>query len=201
LGTYIREIQEELSFGNPAVDPKEMDVLFGKGHVGHPPALRDIHPIPEDEVALTKLVQSVLLHATPFGAFVATAERSVLDMGNPKNKMGDYSGLVSVFSVPLPDDEWFALVDLQAKFGNLSNESQSIVTSIWEIAEKGFKIAWGQDRILRDFFSQHGFSKEADTMLLMPYTRVHEVSFCDTYEGYMREYDIDKIPEGVVRPA
>ena len=199
LGTYIREIREELTFGNVAVDPEEMNVLFGTGHLGQPAALRNITPSPEDEAALATVVAAIEVRAEPFGAFIQTVDRSVFDMGNPKNRTGDYLGLVSVFQVPLQDDEWFTLVDLQEKYGNLSNESQTLITSVWDIVAKGVRIAWGQDLVLQEFFLRQGY-KEAQGMPLMPRTQVEKTPFGSSYEECMGKYEIEKIPEGVVRP-
>jgi hypothetical protein len=176
-GTFLREVREKLSFNNSVVDPAEMAILFGTDHSGHSSTSRNITPTAEDEDALKKIIQAIEANAKPFHAFIQEVEKSVFDMGDPKNKAGKYQGLTSVFEVPLPDDEWFALVDLQQKYGNISNESQSLITSVWKIVEKNIRIAWGQDIILQDFFVKHKLVDISLRMNLMPMTRVTEVPF------------------------
>ena len=200
IGTYRREIGEELSFGNPAVDPNEMSILFGDSHQGFEPKPRDIVATLEDIATLKTIVDAISANARPFGAFFQHTERRLFDMGDPRNTASSYCGVVSVFSVPLPDDEWFALLELQLKYGNLSNESQSIVTSVWEMTKNSIQTAWGQDRVLQKFWGDSGFDKEAAGMSLMPYSTTKEVDFSNTYDDLLRSFDVERVPDGFVRP-
>lgn len=199
LGTFIRELREEISFGNPVADPAEMDTLFGAGHLGHEPEPRNIVASNEDEVALAQIVAAIESCAKPFGAFFQDIRRAVFDSGSPKNKAGDYHGLVHVFQAPLPDNIWFSLVDLQTKYGNLSNESQSVITSIWEIVEKRIQIAWGQDNVLADFFAENGF--DVDDMTMFANTETDRVAPWESYDDLILKVDVEKIPDGIQRPV
>ncbi len=201
FGTYWREIREEFSFGNPAVDTMEMDALFGAGHLGSPPKPRNIEASEWVKMALAETVQAIAFYARPFGAFVQKVQRPIFDMGNPNNTRNGYAGLCHVFSVPLPEEHWATLVKLQEQYGNLSNEAQTVFTSVREIVEKSMQIGWGQDVILKQFFYMQGLQKEASGMALMPHTTVEERPFCSSYRQCMGWYSIEKIPEGVVRPA
>lgn len=211
LGTFRREIWEELSFGNPSINSDEMNSLFGTGHLGHEPKPRNITATPKDEEALKKVVSAIKKLTTPFAAFLQKIDRVVFDMGNPKNEAGHYKGLVSVFSVHLPDDIWFLLVDLQEKYGNLSNESQSLITSFWEIKRRGIQLGWGHDQILETFFFEELFNRfettspsgtpENEEISLMPYTEVGRQVFCDKYEKYLKNFEPAKVPDGIKLPS
>ncbi len=197
LGTYRREILEELTLENAAFDQEEMNELFGKGHLGHAPTARNIKATSEDKQILADIVTVIHSRAKPYGAFIQTVEKSIFNMKNPQNKQGRYEGLCHVFTVPLSDQEWSSLVDLQHRFGNISNEAQSMVTSLEDIIAKNIPIGWGQDRILKKFFKEHGLS-EADQMLLMSNTQAEQVSFENSYDEVLKRYQVEKIPEGVV---
>ncbi|MFA6354569.1 MAG: hypothetical protein WCX12_02720 [Candidatus Paceibacterota bacterium] len=200
LETFQREIREELSFGNPAFDPQEVELLFGEKAIGHPSEVRNISPDPQDEIELEKIVSTICNGAKPFGVFSQKVSRSLFDSGNLKNRADDHTGLISVFEVPLEDDTWLLLMNLQEKFGNLSNESQSTATSVWEILKRGIQLAWGEDRILMQHFLRHGID-EAAGMRLMPFINLkYWGPVADNYDTYLQSMEIEKIPNGVERP-
>lgn len=200
LGTFRREIREELSFGNPVLDSEEIQVLFGTGTIASPPQIRDISPNENDREALLRVVSAICDGAKPLGAYLQVNSRDIFDVGDLRNKADGLTGLVSIFEVPLEEDVWFSLLDLQEKFGNLSNESQSTPTSVWEILERDIRIGWGQDRILMQHFLRHGID-EAIGMQLMPHITIKEWGpVAADYGTYLQALEIEKIPDGVERP-
>ncbi len=199
LETWQRETLEELTLGNPAIKSEEMDELFEKGHLRRHSALFNITPTAGDKERLVEIVTAICSHAKPYAAFVQTVARSVFDSANPKNTRGNYEGLCHVFSVPLPDDQWQPLVELQQRYGNLSSEAQGFITSLEDIVAKNIRIGWAQDRILQRFFLDHDLG-QANQMPLMPDTNAEEVPFEESYDGVLKKYDVEKIPKGFVRP-
>lgn len=202
--TYVREIFEELSFDNSIVDPNEMTELFGAGNLGHPPEKRNIEASHAEIETLTTLKHNIaaLAELNPFGLYLQHVPKWVFDSGDPENKAGDYFGAVSVFEIPLPDELWSDLIELQNRHGNLSNESQTFATSAQEIVEKGIQIGWGQDRILQKHFLLHGIN-QAVAMSLMAGISSIELVGCplSTYDEYLQIFDIQKIPDGIQRPV
>jgi len=202
LGTYLREINEELSFGNSVVDPDEMDTLFGSGHLGHPPEkhLRLIEATLEDKETLFDIKDAITVNVELFGVFLQDVPKWVFNSGDPENKAGDYRGAVSVFSVPLPDKIWFQLVELQARYGNLSNESQTFMTSAEEIVEKKIQIGWGQDRVLQKHFLLHGIKGATKMSLMAGISSIELIGYpLSSYHEYLQIFDIQKIPDSIQR--
>ena len=124
---------------------------------------------------------------------------------DPNNTVGDHRSLCSVFAVGLPNDLWIKLERLQKKFGNLSNESITVVTTLSEIVQTGWQTAWGQDRVLQDFFLNKINRKpkpiprlvcEVENFPIMDsitMTRQAEGGF-SSYDQYLARYEVLKRP-------
>ncbi|MEK7181352.1 MAG: hypothetical protein AAB738_03420 [Patescibacteria group bacterium] len=201
--TYEREIFEEFSFDNPVADPEEMIELFGTGNLGHAPEKRDIKASHPDISTLTTLKHNIAALSTlyPFGLFLQHVPKWVFDSGDPENKTGEYFGAVSVFEIPLPDELWNYLEELQLRYGNLSNEAQTLITSAEEIVARGYYIGWGQDRVLQRHFLRHGMNIATQMPLVAGISSIPIGLPIATYTECFRVFDIEKIPEGIQRPA
>ena len=74
---------------------------------------------------------------------------------DPENKRDGYSSVVSYWGVAL-NEAWKKVNNLQKKFGNLSNESITVITSLSEIVNPGSKFAFGHDKPIQEFFLSYG---------------------------------------------
>jgi len=159
LETLRRELGEELSFDNPA-DYGELVGLLG---VDNPPPEIKIpkirHVTHSDKEKLAEIVTALQELARPFGDFYSHTPKSVLDTADPKNERGDMSAVVSAWVISLPPKLWKSLVTLQYKFGNLSNESRSVILSLDRMIDSRIRAAFGHDRILQRFWIDMGFPK------------------------------------------
>lgn len=201
LGTYIREIREELSFDNPSIEPEEMDEVFGTGHLGHAPEIRSVTASAKDIALLDMIKNNIEENAKPFGIYLEYVPRWVFDSADPENKAGDFIGALSVFEVPLPEDIWGYLSSLQNTYLNLSSESQTVMTAVDQLVAKGWKIGWGQDRVLQEHFLRHGFKEAVEMSLMCGISAIKIGTPMKTYAEYFKLFDVEKIPEGVERPV
>ncbi len=92
------------------------------------------------------------------------------------------------------ETDWAALVFLQQKFGNLSNESLTLITSLSEIVRTNTKTAFAHDRVLQRFFLTQGL-KEAHDLPLVPTLKSLEAGKpLPTYRDYLEQYDVSRKP-------
>lgn len=193
--TFRRELGEELSFERPVRDSIELN------HLG----LSDVEcfaPIPQPTVTVTPvdrekldyLKKIIVEYAIPFGDFMNVISKNALDGADPTNKRDGFTALVSYWAVPLQEDVWGSLLELQRKFGNLSNESITLVTSLDEIIRTNTKISFGHDRVLKKFFLDFGL-RGAQNLPLVPGISVQAVGMpLPTYQDYLAKFDVAKTP-------
>jgi hypothetical protein len=194
--TFIREVNEEFSLSNrPIRDANELKSL-GIAETGkfEPTSLREGAIIlPEDIADLEFVKQAISSSAVPFGDYLITVPKSVLDSDDPSNTRLGFTTLSSYWRVPLNEDVWNCAVRLQKKYGNLSNESETLITSCQKIIEEVFYFAFGHGRAMKDFFS----SKRAnvkDFPLVPGLTSVHVGMPLSSYEEYLELYEIERHP-------
>lgn len=159
LATVCREVvMEELSFDHPSRSPLELVELGHSSDVAlmAPTKRADVEVLPEDKADMEALKSLILNGLVPFGDFLDTVTKEAMDSADPANKREGFTVLSSYFTVGLDEDAWAKLVRLQTKFGNLSNESVTLITSLKKIVESGTKTAFGHDGPLQAFFASHG---------------------------------------------
>ena len=196
LATFRRELLEELSFEKVERSSEEyVDLGIADLEVfGAVGGFSGAEVTAEDHADLAHLKRTISESAAPFGDYLTEIPKSVLDAADPENKRNGFTVLVSYYRVGLSDEDWTKLERLQRKFGNLSNESISVILSLAEIVEKGIKCAFAHDIALRDFFRSRD-CKGADGLPIYDGThaeRVHDP--LGSYAEYLERYDVAKTP-------
>ena len=186
LDTARREINEELTLERMIASTLELKLLGieTEGNFYQTPKKNYI-PNSEEIKTLAELKQIITENCTPFGDFLYHFRISQKESLMP---------LVSYWLVALREDEWDRLVNLQKKFGNLSNESITIITSLKEIIETGTRVAFGHDRALQKFFLSFGLSDAHQMPLMGGITSKEMGKTLVSYEEYMAQYDIKRKP-------
>ncbi|TSC75495.1 MAG: hypothetical protein G01um101430_337 [Parcubacteria group bacterium Gr01-1014_30] len=153
LNTFRRELQEELSLEKTAVSTAELAAL---GHAPQEifsmtPALN--RPVSHrHRVMLKEIKRIICANCVPFGTFLNTVSKAALDAADPDNKREGFIFLSAYWCMPLDKNRWATLHRLQTNYGNLSNESITLITSLDEMIESGTKTAFGNDRVLPEVF-------------------------------------------------
>ena len=195
LHTFRRELGEELSFDRPVRNSVRL-ALLGMADI------EEFAPTPdpsakvteEDTDELARLKRVMVRTAIPFGDFLNTIPKAALDAADPQNKREGFTALCSYWQIPLGENNWARLVDLQTRFNNLSNESITVVTSLEEIIRTDTKTAFGHDWVLKEFFLDHGL-KDAENLPLVHGTEsVYAGMPMDSYNQYLRCYDVARHP-------
>jgi hypothetical protein len=195
--TYRREIAEELSFSHPIRDAAELTLLGYPGLDGKlfaPTKSNDVEVSLDDSKVLEHLKLLCGYSALPFGDYVNTVTLAAKQSADPNATGGDAVNLSSYFKVALEEDDWELLTGLQKKYGNLSNESITLITSLDEILESRQQIAFAHDAALRDFFLRQGLRQAVD----MPHVEGTSGTFVGmpmgSYDKYKAIYEIAKMP-------
>lgn len=193
--TFKRELAEELSFVRPVRDSVKLNLLGLSDVECFAPTSQSIVDVtPRDMEELDHLKRIIVEFATPFGDFMLMISKDALDAADPTNKRDGFTALLSCWAAPLEEDVWGSLLELQRKFGNLSNESLTLVTSLDEIIRTNTKAAFGYDRVLQKFFLDCGLIA-AQNLPLVPGISVQEVGMpLPTYADYLERYEVAKKP-------
>lgn len=195
IHTFCREVHEELSFSKPISSTLELAKLFAD-HVAENYVVegKDVPITEDDRFDLATVKAEIRGRAEPFGDFYQFVPRVIFDRADSNNKAGDYQGLCSVYTAAISLQTWEKLCRIQEKFGNLSNESITVVTSLDEIVRTGWQTAWGHDRILKEFFLSKGL-KTAQNFPLIPDIQVERLGMpLASYNEYLAAYDVAKHP-------
>lgn len=187
--TFLREIGAELSFEKT---PQSRDELVALNLLEQGASYRATAcikcPAKDDREKLAMVKAAIVQYARHFGDNIQRISRSVFDRADPDNTRPDMTYLNSFFAVPLPVVEWQMLAELQAAFGNLSNESTSIITTVGEVVERKRLCAWSYDRILQTFWGEHHIS-EARNMPLVPGIEIEWlIDGNHAYEDYLKRF-------------
>ena len=193
-GTFTRAMEQEISFDRPVRSATGRELLgLAKDEHFAPTPISGIQVTANDEAHLCMLKQGITELAQPFGDFVTTISTSVLDAADPGNTREGFSFLGSYFAVPLPEDVWSVMLALQEKFGNLSNSSMSLVTSLDQIIATNTR--WfAHDRVMQQFFREMGFVAAEQLPLVPGISSVRVGIPLDTYAEYLDRYDVAKMP-------
>jgi hypothetical protein len=195
LDTLRREIREELSLDRPSGSSVEL-MLLGQAatQLFEPTPISGKLITPGDVNDLFGIRETICYKAVPFGSYLNTVTREALDAADPNNKRNGFTTLACYFAVPLNDEEWETLVRLQMDFGNLSNESITLLTSLPEMVRLRTKTAFGHDQVLRDFFLAMGLSEAKNLSMVLGITSQFAGPPMATYQDYLAVYDIAKKP-------
>lgn len=196
FGTFSREVAEELTLERSAASTLELGLLGQKPEEDFYFTPRaDLLPSEEDKRMLSEIIATITKKAFPFGDYLITIPKAVIDRGNPQNTNPGYKPIYSYYLVPLSDSEWNILLKLQKKFGNLSCESITVVTSLHEIMRSKLKFAFGHDVAIRDFYIQQGFREARDSFPLFEGISTEYIGMPhQTYEEYLERYDVLRKP-------
>ncbi|MFC1789734.1 hypothetical protein ACFLYY_02020 [Patescibacteria group bacterium] len=196
--TFCREVNEELNFESIVVSTRELRLLglIPKDSFYRTPRLSyDYKPNAKETETFNNLKKFITSVRKPFGDYIITISKEVLDRADPENKHKGFSGLVSYWLVALPEDYWKQLVNLQNVFGNLSNESISTITSLKEIVDaKDVRFAYGHDRPFQDFFLSRGFQLAKKIPLIEGIIHRKVGMPLSSYSKYLDMYDVRRRP-------
>lgn len=194
--TFARELDEELSFDRPvrnSVELAQMDMAVDQTFA--PTPIKGVEATKDDRLTLQHLKDAILVSAVAFGDYLNTVPKAALDAADPANKRDGFTTLVSYWLVRLVEDDWRRLCSLQSKFGNLSNESLALVTSLDEIIQTNTKTAFAHDRVLQEFFYQFGYTNAEQFPLVPGLESVRKrTSPFSSYAEYLDHYDVAKMP-------
>jgi len=191
IDTFRREVEEELSFENALVDPIELKQLHDVTDLKSLDIGRrrsNVTPIHLDLYVLKILVKTIKERAAPYRVHIVTVPERVFRRGESKYSKGDVKTLVSYYTIGLAEFEWAFLAALHQKFGNLSNESITLITSLDEIVEMGFQVSWGHDQALRMFFLDHGFEKARKMAMVPGITTRYLGQPANSYKTYLERF-------------
>jgi len=157
LDTLRRELKEELSIAKGCFRPVKLHLLDQKPQGEfYPVATNGPPPTSEDWCSLNYIKQVIAERYAPFGDYIITVSQAVLDSADPDNAHVGYSVIHSYWIAVLNEEEWNNLTALQEKFGNLSNEAVTVITTVDEIVKTGIKTAFGHDQPLKEMFLSFG---------------------------------------------
>jgi hypothetical protein len=195
LDTFTRELKEEFSFERPTRDSLELSMLGIADRQFMTPAKglsADVRPSDWDDLGVVR--QSIIDNARPYADFLLTTSKSVIDLADPENKRDGFVTLSSYFDSYLDEVVWELLTGLYERFGNLSNESLSVMTSLDEIVASGTAFAYAHDQGMRHWFLGQGFEK-ANYLRIMPNAPFEHVGPpLKSYGAYLERYDVAKKP-------
>lgn len=195
--TVAREVDEELTFERFERDRGEL-VALGQAEPGTsaPTSISGAEITDEDRRDLALVKQAITDAATPFGDYFVEIPKEVFERGDPGNpKLKGNTHLVSYFESPLDDETWNTLERLQKKFGNLSNEAISTITSLDEINRKRSFFAYGHGRVAQEFFRRRIGSGMEQEINIIPGMDVFYLGpSLGDYSEYLKRYDVARKP-------
>lgn len=187
--TMCREVREEITFDRPVITSDDLeDLEFGS----FPPYISAGISAVSNEGDRTKLEE--LRNIITEGA---VAWKDCLQSVPTEVHNGERPGsttLCSYWHVGLGENEWGRLLELQSKFGNLSNESLTILTSVDEMIREGLMGTWGHDQALRSFLIEMGVAR-AESLPCLPGITLDKLHPpLNSYDDYLARYDVKKNP-------
>ena len=123
----------------------------------------------EDEASLDAIKTAIERATQPYGDFIARIPNKTIQLFEPKWDLGRpvVSYLCSVFDAALDEPSWNELARLQAKFGNLSNESQTEIFRLGEMVERGDHGAFQHGPSMRHWWNEQGLYELAMQLLML----------------------------------
>ena len=145
LDTFRREVKEELSFERPIRNEKELEFLgvINKSEIFEP-TFKSARPVTQKDIeTLTDIKNVICEKCIPFGAFLNTITKVAMDVADPNNTRESFTSLECVYVIPMNEYYWEQLEFLQNAFGNLSDESIRVITSLDKIIDNNINSAFG----------------------------------------------------------
>jgi hypothetical protein len=144
---------------------------------------------------LQEIKRAVVTAARPYGDFINVIDSSALKRADPSRNYSTFSVLVSYFTAALDEETWKKIEVLQSKFGNISAESISTITSLDDIVHEQMHVAFGHDQVLRHFFRSNGYAQQANQMVIVPDILSLQVGMPrEHYTEYLAEMEIMRKP-------
>lgn len=185
LETLIREIGEELSLDRGYRTAVELELLGqANAEVFKPTPISDELVTDGDHETLNFVTDTICRDLEDWGSY--------LHFSHPQ--VGGGVALVSYWSAGLDEETWEALVELQTKFGNLSNEAPTVIISADEIFNKKLGVAFVHAPALQGFLLGQGFNRAYD-LPIMSGIHIVPVGLTPTsYEWILDHYEVAKKP-------
>lgn len=190
LATFRREVEEELSYDHPIQSVVELRQLGNPDAEPYSTEPVTKPPTEDDRRVLARLIATIRGSATHFGDYVIRTRAEAFSDG----RKNDSVGLSSYFSCALEEADWQELVHLQRTYGNLSNESITVATSLEEIIREGTRTSWGHDWPLVDFWRSRGLEVKGYPFFPGTCAERMEHGLLNTYADYETLYDVAKTP-------
>lgn len=195
LATFRRELNEELSFDRPMRNTEEYSLLgIADAKICAPTPSNEVEITAWDLQTLRQLKRMISSSARPFGDFLNTVSKSAMDATDPDNTRDGFTSLVSYYTIGLDENDWWRLSELQSKFGNLSNESITMMTSLDDIIRTETKTAFAHDRVLRQFWLNLELHKASQLPLVPGLESVPVGKPFNSYAEYLERYEVAKKP-------
>lgn len=194
LDTIRRELKEELTLTKKNVNTKELVELGIATQSEEYQVLSQAQPSEYDIIMLRELARIISNKLTPFGLYLNTVTSKAILSADPNSTRDGFTSLCCYWKVALNDTHWMHLSYLQDTYKNLSNESISAMLSLEEIIGKNIYGAFCHDKVLKDFFLSMGLTR-AHKMKIVPNQKsVYAGPIKETYEEYLKEYNVIKKP-------
>ncbi len=197
LATLCREITEELSLSRPRRSMLELSQLGLAG----PELFNDPTPIVKtpsgsDAALLREIASKICDRPIPLSARVNTTSREAMQAADSASTREGFSTLCFYYAIFVSGDLWEELERLQREYGNLSNESVTLMTTLAEIDRAERRCCFGHDNGLMDYNEMYG--SFGGTLPTVPgVTSERLVGFLggnETYEAILREFTVAKRP-------
>jgi len=187
--TMCREFGEEFSFDRPIVTFEELSRLgFGENASYVVPGTT-IQPDPQDLEDLASIKELISNWAWPWQDILQIVPTEIHNGKRP----GSIT-LCSYHCMLLCGDEWGRLTRLQTKFGNLSNESITLITTVDQMIATDLMGTWGHDQALRMFLMENRVPRAEELPTLEGITIEPVGQMLDDYDEYMARYEIECHP-------
>jgi hypothetical protein len=193
--TFKREIREELNLDGVMVSTVELRLLgYLPQNKFYKTKISNCIPSDTERKMFGDLKEEMIKDRIPFGDYLINIPMEYFNKGELDKKVEDWNDLNSYWLIPLSEKNWGRLVYFQNKFGNLSRESISTITSLREIVETRMSFAFGHDRPIRDFFMIHN-AILARKMPILKGIVCSTLCFPrESYGDYLKKYEVVRKP-------
>lgn len=195
--TLRRELEEELVLSGPPADQSELVDLGLLDQVDPNEAVPGKSSVvidPNDACTLDKIRSYIQRALRPWGSYYHHVPKAVFDTADSQNKKGDISTFVCCWLAALGPGVWSQLELLQKKYGNLTNEGYTRITSLSEIVRDGRLIAWGHRQAYYDFWMTRGLTQACLVPRIEGILSIYAGPIPRSYQEVLRNYDVLRTP-------
>lgn len=197
LDTVKREILEEISLGHPARDRNELALMGLFTDAPEAPeyaATIQDSASADDALCLKEIKQAMCENLAPFDTFEITITQKAMLLADPDCKKETFTTAICCWVIPLGENTWSHLARLQQKYGNISNESISMMVSLNQIIGQNIYTCPGQDQTLQRFFRAMGLPY-AQQLPLVEHVETEWLGpALASYKDYLEIYDVERKP-------